>query len=251
MAGKNERNMQRDLKTSEFSEIPKRSSAKDIVDRTRSATSQIFEHILHDIKTLELKPGELLSIPALSERFGTSRSPVREALIRLANTGLIETFPQLGTRVSQISMTEIREVYFIRNAIEIALVEELAGSKDSTHCSILKGIVEKQRLYVGKELDREFYSLNEEFHQKIAELAGYPNVWGMMQNQKYHMDRLRHMVAPLPSRASEIIEEHTAIIDSIASGDVIAAHEAMAHHLQQAIVIQKILKKKYPDYFST
>ena len=230
-------------------EIPVTPTERTTIDRTRSATVQVFEHLLQDIVTLRLKPGESISIPALSERFGTSRSPVREALIRLANTGLVETFPQSGTRISPISMDDVREVYFVRRAVEVALVEELANQRDSSHYSILKEIVEQQQVHLGESV-HGFYGLDETFHQRIAELAGYPNVWGMMQNQKYHMDRLRYLIMPLPLRTSQIIDEHTAIVEGIASGDVDKARGAMSHHLQQVFVIQKVLKKYYPDYFT-
>lgn len=230
-------------------EVPVTPAEKTTIDRTRSATVQIFEHLLQDIVTLQLKPGESISIPTLSRRFGTSRSPVREALIRLVNAGLVETFPQSGTRVSPIRMEEVREVCFVRQAIEVALVEALASQGDASHCRMLMRIIDQQQKYQGTNTVREFYGFDEMFHQKIAELADYPNVWRLMQNHQYQMNRLRYLVVPIPSRSTQIIDEHTAIVEGIATKEPDKARVAMLHHLKQVFVMQKVLQKKYPTYF--
>ena len=219
------------------------------IDRTRSATVQIYERILDDIVSLRLKPGEPISVNDMVRRFGTSRSPVREAIIGLTKVGLIEIFPQSGTRVSPISMDVVREVYFVRRSIEVALVEELANLQDPEHTKVLRDIVLQQRSHVSEKDILEFYRLDELFHQTIAEFAGYPCVWQSMHNQKFQMDRLRHVVLPLPSRSRNIVEEHGAIIDGIASGDSKEARAAMAYHLQQIFVLEEVLREKYPDYF--
>lgn len=218
-------------------------------DRTRSITVQIYEHLLEDIVSLKLKPGEHISVKDLAPLFGTSRSPVREAILRLANEGLIEIFPQSGTRISPIRMSVVREVYFVRRAIEVALVQELAAKRTPDQISALREILRQQNGCVAREDIPAFYRLDERFHQAIAEFAGFPQVWQSMFNQKSQMDRLRHLVLPLPSRPEQIANEHEVIVDSIARGDLNAAEAAMGYHLQQVFVIQEVLRETYPDYF--
>lgn len=219
------------------------------IDRTRSATSQVFEHLLEDVISLRMKPGEAVSLKDLSKRFGTSRSPIREAIIRLTNAGMMEIFPQSGTRVAPIRMDVIREVYFVRNAIEMALVEELARRHDAAQVKTLREIVAQQRQCMSEEDVNAFYQLDERFHLAIAEFAGYPNVWASMDGQKLQMDRLRRLILPLPTRLSSIVDEHSAIVDNIEQGNVEKSREAMAHHLRQVFVIQETLRKEFPDYF--
>lgn len=220
-----------------------------VLDRTRLATVQVYERIRDDIVSLRLKPGEALSVNDLAAQFGTSRSPVREAIIRLANEGLVEIFPQSGTRVSPIRMSDVREVYFVRRAVEAALVQHLAREHTSDQVKALRGILSQQKECVGREDVPRFYKLDEFFHHTIAEFAGYPGVWRLMHVQKFQMDRLRHFVLPMPSRAKKIVKEHKAIIDSIADGDASGAGEAMGHHLQQVFVIQEVLRSSHPEYF--
>jgi len=220
-----------------------------VLDRTRLATVQVYERIRDDIVSLRLKPGEALSVNDLAAQFGTSRSPVREAIIRLANEGLIEIFPQSGTRVSPIRMSDVREVYFVRRAVEAALVQHLAREHTSDQVKVLRGILSQQKECVGREDVPGFYKLDEFFHHRIAEFAGYPGVWRLMHVQKFQMDRLRHFVLPMSSRAKKIVKEHKAIIDAIAEGDASGAGEAMDHHLQQVFVIQEVLRSSHPEYF--
>ncbi|WP_316978475.1 GntR family transcriptional regulator [Shumkonia mesophila] len=220
-----------------------------VLDRTRLATVQVYERIRDDIVSLRLKPGEALSVNDLAAQFGTSRSPVREAIIRLANEGLVEIFPQSGTRVSPIRMSDVREVYFVRRAVEAALVHHLAREHTLDQVKVLRGILSQQKECVGREDVPGFYKLDELFHHTIADFAGYPGVWRLMHVQKFQMDRLRHFVLPMPSRSKKIVKEHKAIIDAIAKGDPTGAGEAMGHHLQQVFVIQEVLRTSHPEYF--
>lgn len=224
-------------------------SAPLVLDRTRLATVQVYERIRDDIVALRLKPGQALSVNDLAAQFGTSRSPVREAIIRLANEGLVEIFPQSGTRVSPIRMSDVREVYFVRRAVEAALVQQLAREHAPEQVKALRGIVSQQKECVGKDDIPGFYKLDEFFHHSIAEFAGYPGVWRLMHVQKFQMDRLRHFVLPMPSRPKKIVKEHKAIIECIANGDPEGAGEAMGHHLQQVFVIQEVLSESHPEYF--
>lgn len=218
-------------------------------DRTRSVTVQIYERLLDDIVSLRLKPGEPISVKDLAPRFGTSRSPVREAIIRLANEGLIEIFPQSGTRISPIRMRVVNEVYFARRAIEVALVRELAEKCTADQTAALRDIIRRQKEWAEGDDILVFYRLDEHFHQAIAAFAGYPSVWSSMLNQKVQMDRLRHLVLPLPRRTGRIVTEHEAIVDGIEKGDPDEATNAMSHHLHQVFVIQEVLRETYPDYF--
>lgn len=220
-----------------------------VLDRTRLATVQVYERIRDDIISLRLKPGEAISINDLTARFGTSRSPVREAIIRLANEGLVEIFPQSGTRISTIRMSDVRDVYFVRSAVETALVAQLACSHTPAQVATLRDLLNQQKDCVRRDDVPEFYRLDELFHHTIADFAGYPGVWHLMHVQKFQMDRLRHFVLPVPARPKHIVKEHKAIIDSIAKGDEAGAREAMSHHLQQVFVIQEILRKSFPQYF--
>jgi DNA-binding GntR family transcriptional regulator len=113
--------------------------------RGNSAWAGVYQDLREQIVSVALDPGSRLSENELAAGYGVSRTPVREALIRLADDGLVEVFPQLGTYVSRISVREVREAQFIREALETAalpLVAERAGPADYTR---LEAVLAEQR----------------------------------------------------------------------------------------------------------
>ena len=84
--------------------------------------------IKENIVTMELKPGSLVSETELAKELGVSRTPVREALIQLGKNGMVETFPQRGTKVSLIDTDSVNESRFYRLVIERALVQEICNN---------------------------------------------------------------------------------------------------------------------------
>src|SRR5436190_22800711 len=95
-------------------------------DRHPPSVRAIHARLRHEIITLHLRPRTRLSENELALRFGTSRAPVREALIRLADEGFIDILPQRGSFVSRISIGAMRRARFVREAIEISVVRQAA-----------------------------------------------------------------------------------------------------------------------------
>ena len=86
----------------------------------------IYQTLRTDIIRMRLRPGERLSEKELGLRFGTSRTPVREAIVRLVDDGLIEVRPQRGTYVARISLQAVQRARFVRSALELAIIREAA-----------------------------------------------------------------------------------------------------------------------------
>src|SRR5687767_7668084 len=92
------------------------------LDRSRQAAPQVFDHLREQILSLELAPGTVLSRAELADAFGLSQTPIRDALIRLAEEGLVDIFPQHATAVSRIDVGSARQAHFLRRAIETEVV---------------------------------------------------------------------------------------------------------------------------------
>ena len=108
---------------------------------------------------LYLKPGAVLNEAELSEQLGMSRTPIREALILLKNEGLVDIMPQRGSRVSHISLSLVREGYFMRRILETAIIQEIAGTLSSGQTKAMKNNLELQR----QELARNVNELSDDF----------------------------------------------------------------------------------------
>ncbi len=98
----------------------------DRLDRDRQAAPQVFERLREMIVSLKLPPGSALSRAALAAQFGVSSTPIRDALMRLEEEGLVDVFPQHATVVSRIDVRLAQQAHFLRQALELEIVKALA-----------------------------------------------------------------------------------------------------------------------------
>lgn len=163
----------------------------------RPAASQIFGFIRDAIISMELLPGQMISETALAQQFGVSRTPVREALIQLSNIGFVEVLPQRGTYVSKFSMEKILEARFIREALEVAVVTQLATNSNEAirleAVDACEKIIADQKTAAADDDALTFQSLDDNFHQTLAGFTQYPRVASLIEAEKAHMDRVRNL----------------------------------------------------------
>ncbi|HZH51186.1 MAG TPA: GntR family transcriptional regulator [Microvirga sp.] len=210
---------------------------------------QITRALRHAIVTMQLSPGEMLSEQDLARRFGVSRSPVREALIKLSEAGLVRVLPQRGTQVVKISRAGVEDARFIREAVEAAVVREAALKASPAMLAELNGSLTRQRRAQRSGSTEEFLALDEEFHRLLAETAGRPAAWQMIEDIKPQMDRVRFldMTKAMPRHA--VIAQHAVIVDAIKAGDPAAAEQAMRSHMSEILRSLPEVAAQYPDLF--
>ncbi|CAD5250041.1 DNA-binding GntR family transcriptional regulator [Bosea sp. 62] len=214
-----------------------------------TAASVVQDELRREILDMVLRPGVALSEKDLTTRFGISRTPVREALIRLKEEGLVEIFPQAGTFVARIPAGAIPEAVFIRQALECATVEVLARMASADDIARLDATIAVLHESHEANDQERFHLADEEFHEALADIAGYPGVWKLAQAAKSQIDRCRRMTLPVPGRMAMVIREHLAIVDEIRRHDASAAVVAMRQHLGTLLPDLVHLKASYPDYF--
>src|SRR5436190_19068269 len=113
--------------------------------RDRQAAPQVFERLRGMIISLELPPGSPLSRAALAEQFGVSSTPIRDALMRLEEEGLVEVFPQYATVVSRIDVHRAQQAHFLRQALELEIVRLLALQPDASLDVELNAAITRQQ----------------------------------------------------------------------------------------------------------
>ncbi|KRE14940.1 GntR family transcriptional regulator [Bosea sp. Root483D1] len=214
-----------------------------------TAASVVQDELRREILDMVLRPGVALSEKDLTTRFGMSRTPVREALIRLKEEGLVEIFPQAGTFVARIPIGAIPEAVFIRQALECATVEVLARIATAEDIARLDATIAVLHESHEANDQERFHLADEDFHEVLADIAGYPGVWKLAQAAKSQIDRCRRMTLPVPGRMAMVIREHLAIVDEIRRRDASAAVVAMRQHLGTLLPDLVHLKASYPDYF--
>src|ERR1700737_148822 len=96
------------------------------LDRDRQAAPQVFERLRGKLLSLDLPPGAALSRAELAAQFGVSSTPIRDALMRLDEEGLVEVYPQHATVVSRIDIERAQQAHFLRQSLELEIVRVLA-----------------------------------------------------------------------------------------------------------------------------
>jgi GntR family transcriptional regulator, rspAB operon transcriptional repressor len=214
-----------------------------------TASSHILAYLRQSILDLSLPPGTPLSEKELTERFGVSRTPVREALIRLAEERLVDIFPQSGTFVGRIPVAGLPEAVVIRKALELAALDLAMQTADATAFNDLDRIIARQKAMAGLD-DREgFHAADEAFHEGIAVLAGHPGIWRVAQQAKTQIDRCRRLTLPTPGRMNQVVAEHQAIVGAMRRGEQAMARQALDHHLSAVLPDVIAIRRQFPDYF--
>ena len=213
----------------------------------QQAVPQLVARIRDGIRRGDLEPGRRLSEPEFAKIFDISRQPVREAFLLLAKEGLVEIRPQRGTYVRKISLQHVRQVRFVREAIEADIVRLAATQLKESQVSDLRVNLAAQARCSDLEIDR-FIELDDQFHQYLASGIGQSHAWSIVENQKTQLDRVRFLsLRHFPTDA--LLEQHTEIVDAIADRDAPRAEQTMRAHLNMVVSDLEIIAKNNPENF--
>jgi DNA-binding GntR family transcriptional regulator len=221
------------------------------LDRSRQAAPQILEALRERILALELPPGTVLPRAELAERFGVSQTPVRDALIKLGEEGLVDIYPQHATFVSRIDIPAALNAHFLRRALELEIVGELASRSESELARLLPLLQEplgRQKRAQQAHDDDAFLVADRDFHRQMAEAAGVGALWPLVRRLGVHHDRLRRLHLPAQGKAQAILRDHQAILDAIAARDPAAAQAALRAHLAGTLTYVDEVRAKHPDW---
>ncbi len=149
-----------------------------------------------ELVSLARRPGEAISEAEIALSYGVSRTPVREAILKLSDEGLLEIFPQSGIIVSRIPVAELPEAIIIRKALEETTARLAAERATASQILALRAILERQREADAAKDGDAFHAADEAFHSTIAEIARHPGIWKLIQQVKVHVDRYRLLTLP-------------------------------------------------------
>jgi len=200
--------------------------------RPRSTAASVYELLRDDIVMGVLKPLQQIREADLSERLSVSRTPVREALLRLASHGLVDIYPQSGTVVAPIRVEKVKAAQLIREAVEVEVARRACRLARDSDIRALNAVLEEQEFCARRHDTRRFYELDENFHRHIFEAANCASAADELEDTKIHLNRLRFVTVNWPDRPGSILDEHRAILAAIIEGDEEAAARAMTGHLR-------------------
>ena len=195
-----------------------------------AAYAQIRQRILDNA----WPPGHHVLEQALALELGMSRTPLREALVRLQNEGLVEIVPRHGVRVLPVSPSDMQEIYEILTSLE-AMAAELAARRRPSAAELAP--LEKASSDMDKALKRgkleAWADADERYHRYLIELCGNPKLAGIVYNYWDRAHRARMFTLRLRPSPVDSTREHRAVVEAIRRGDAVAARELHREHRER------------------
>ncbi|MGI9202707.1 MAG: GntR family transcriptional regulator, partial [Woeseiaceae bacterium] len=198
-----------------------------------SLVDQVYGLLRAQIINLSLPPESALVEQEVASVLEISKTPVREAIIRLAREGLVEVVPKSGSYVTAVSLERYLEACFVRTQLEAGCVKRLAVQGVSMADQVrLKAILTEQEEALEQNDDVRFFELDERLHRCFFDLAGLSGAWEIMNFAKAEMDRVRHLKRLFGIRRREsVVEEHAALVNAIFDRDPDGAEQSMMDHV--------------------
>ncbi|HEX2967065.1 MAG TPA: GntR family transcriptional regulator [Syntrophorhabdaceae bacterium] len=204
------------------------------IQKKEKLKEKVYATVKSRILNFELKPGEKFFETEISADLGMSRTPVREALNRLEHEGLIKSLPNRGYSVSDVTSTEIEELYEIREALEVLALKAAAANASSKDWLNLEKTLRQQTMREERDTKRnegELFRESHEFHQEIARLSGKETLTQMIDMVSERINRFQWMNLFLVNRAEHSRQEHMEIIRYLKQGKIEEALAANQKHI--------------------
>lgn len=220
-------------------------------NRPQQKADQVYELIRRSIIMLEMEPGAPIVEKSICSRLAISRTPLREAIQRLAEEGLVNVIPHSGTYVSRISFEVAEEGFIIRRALEIESVRRASLRYSYAAGAELDAVlVRMHRLLDTNQLGR-YLDEDDKLHSTIARMSGMPRIWKFITMAKVHLDRMRQLSAPVPGHLATVTEQHAAIVAAVRSGKPDQAELAMRIHLESSFEVMTRLYHESTNMFAS
>ncbi|MGD1822233.1 MAG: GntR family transcriptional regulator [Pleomorphochaeta sp.] len=220
-------------------------------DYIDSATN-IFETLKNEILTLEIKPGEPVIEADICKRFNASRTPVRTAFHRLSDAGLLETIRYKGSRAPLINQDIVKQLIFMRIAIEEKVLLEYTDIYDQYSIADAYNSLKKQELSleIGEFSIKQFYVDDANFHKIWFDRSNKKYLWEMLQDLSIDYTRFKTLDIVTKEPCSEILKEHRALLEAIEAKDKEEIKNIIQQHLNGGIRrLSTMMETKYASYF--
>ena len=196
---------------------------KKYIEKHLTLRESILETIRDAIISGALKPGEKVAEPELAERFGISRTPIREAFRQLESEGYLTVVPRKGAVVVAFSQRDVEEFYAIKSILEGYAARKACERLHAREIDKLQSINDKLRLLAEDGDVRHFFKVHDSFHELFVRAADNERLTEMILNLVGRFQRLRIASLSLPGRMEFSVQEHQKIIDAFRGGDAALA----------------------------
>lgn len=204
------------------------------LDTYQPLREAVCETLRDAIRRGILEPGERLMEVQLADELGISRTPVREAIRKLEQEGYVIMMPRRGTYVSDVSVSDVKEIFEIRSALESLATGLAARRIEPEELETLQNLLIEIEGYIKKNDIDKIVETDIKFHGLLYQVSRNERLVAIISNLKEQLARFRTLSMSYPGRLQETLEEHSDMVEAIANGDVSAARDAAEHHMERA-----------------
>ncbi|MCX7341299.1 MAG: GntR family transcriptional regulator [Hyphomicrobiales bacterium] len=210
----------------------------------RSLATELVERLRGLIQEGQLRPGDKIVEPELCERFGVSRTPLREALKVLAAEGLVDLAPNRGARVARISPEAVEELFPIMGMLEALAGELCIERMGSADLALLEALHARMVAHWRACEWVPYGRLNRQVHEEIFRIAGNGALAALYQSLLIRTHAIRFMARKTPERWAEAVDDHDRIMGALRARDAAALNLIMREHLRhKADVVHEALQQ--------
>ncbi len=214
---------------------------------------QTYENLKRDIMTLELMPGEPVSAAKIAERYNVSRTPAREAIVKLEREALIDIYPQSGSVISKIDVDRAEQEWFVRRTLEMGVVDGLFEHVTEADIETMREFNENMRRVAAKMRDPgmiyEYLMCDNEFHTVAYIVAGQKLASELASNSMTHYNRIRLLIDMENVNKDRTLNAHSQLIKCIEQKDKESYRTLLYKHISYfKSDIEELMKSK-PELF--
>lgn len=216
----------------------------------RRSRIEVYDTLKDAIQYLELMPGSIIHENELVEKIGVSRTPIREALIRLSNEYLVDIYPQRGTYVSTIDFHLAHEIAYMRHVLDTEVCMTLCRGRVP-----VQDAVDEKLYFMSQAVKRRdvvgYIKNDNAFHNAIFAVAGHEMIWEIISNSRAHYNRMLTLDLQRPGVLEKSYQEHLDIAAAIEQGDeqALAGILDRHHDHQDMAEREKEIRAMFPAYF--
>lgn len=216
-----------------------------------SVQGAVYRTLKEGIMTLRLAPGTVMSTKEMAERLNVSRTPVREAFIRLQSEELVDIIPQRETTVSRIDLKRVEQERFVRESLELSVVDRFLENCRPEHFALLRDSIEEQKRFYDEKQYADFVDSDNRMHQLFFDVAGQHLAWELIMNFNGHYNRIRILTVRVEDTIVNTIRQHMKIVDLMEQGQIEQVRHELNEHVKRINFEKADLVHRFPDYFKT
>jgi GntR family transcriptional regulator, rspAB operon transcriptional repressor len=213
------------------------------------AADRAYQKLVRLIATCELAPGEAFNERDQAAALGMSRTPLRQALHRLALEDLVVTVPLRGVFVSLLDPKLIRDNTVVREALEVEMLREVVINHLPVDYPLLKVLLDRMQHALEKSDDHGFLEADEEFHFVLAAASGNRPALEAIHRSWIHVNRVRYLERQGQAGLRAALGEHRAMVTGVRKGDPERVEKAVRAHMNRSRARLDELTRKIPDAF--